>query len=237
MKYQNSNELKGAARRKSQGFTLTELMVVILIIVVLAALSFSGYKRMKSNASAMVDMNDMRTVYSAINMYTADNNGFLPTAFSGVGPEYYKGKKGLVNSIHPYLGVDEPEDGHYFKELASENFKKSTADGGPSMLIMQQVYSGRGEIENPSRPEPSILPFGYPTNHRAPMRWSAAISKMGNPSMRLMMTENDSLHPNYNGSTPGWFDGLADEMAHGSYRLGLYWDGRVGKLDINLNPR
>ena len=223
-------------RARSRGFTLTELMVVIVIIVVLAALTFSGYQRMKSNASAMVDTNDMRTVYSAINMYTADNNGFLPTAFSGVGPEYNSGKKGLVNSIYPYLGVDNPKNGHYFSELANESFPEE-GNGGPSMLIMQNVYTGKGTPDNLSRPSPSITPFGYPTTKRAPMRWSAAVSQMGNPAMRLMITENDKEHPNYNGSTPGWFDGLADGMAHGSYRLGLYWDGHVSRLNQDLSPR
>jgi len=222
--------------KSCRGFTLTELMVVIVIIIVLTALSFSGYKRLKSNASAMVDTNDMRTVYGAIHMYTGDNNGFLPTAFSGVGPEYKAGKKGLVNSIYPYLGVDNPEDGHYFSELANETFPKE-GNGGPSMLIMQRVYTGNGKASDLSRPNPSITPFGYPTNSRPPMRLSAAISQMKNPPMRLMMTENDKDHPNYNGSTPGWFDGLADGMAHGTYRLGLFWDGHVERLNQDLSPK
>lgn len=211
-------------------------MVVIVIIVVLSSLGFSGYKRLRSNASAMVDMNDMRTVYSAINFYTADNNGFLPTAFSGVGPEYRRGKKGLVNSIYPYLGLDDPEEGHYFSELANESFPKE-GNGGPSMLIMQRVYTGNGRVDDPSRPTPNITPFGYPTTHRAPMRLSAALSLMKNPAMRLMMTENDKAHPNYNGSTPGWFNGLAEGMAHGSYRLGLFWDGHVERLNQDLTTK
>lgn len=228
------------SRRGLSGFTLTELMVVILIIVVLASLGFTGYKRLRTNASAVVDANDMRTIYSAITMYSADNNGFLPTSYNGVGPIYTEGKKGLVNSIHPYLGVDDPEDGHYFEELAAENFKKARGeDSGPSLLIMANVYSGKGRPDDVSRPSPSFNPFGYPSGNgkKDPMKLSAALSKMGSPAQRLMMTENDKVHPNYNGSTPGWFNGLAEGMAHGSYRLGVYWDGHVGKLDIDLNAK
>jgi prepilin-type N-terminal cleavage/methylation domain-containing protein/prepilin-type processing-associated H-X9-DG protein len=227
---------KKSSRRN--GFTLTELMVVIVIIVVLAALSFSGYKRLKSNASAMVDTNDMRTIYTALNMYVADNNGFLPVSYSGVGPDYNPKGKSLTTALAPYLGVENPKEGHYFSEMASENFQKErNGDNGPSLLIMQRVYTGRGKDENPSRPSPNITPFGYPSPYRAPMKWSAAISQMGSPPMRLMITENDKDHPNYVGSTPGWFDGLADGMAHGNYRLGLFWDGHVERLNQDLTPK
>ena len=223
---------------RPRGFTLTELMVVIVIIVVLAALGFSGYKRLKSNASAMVDTNDMRTIYGALNMYVGDNNGFLPVSYSGVGPVYGKKNKSLTTALAPYLGVDEPEEGHYFTEMAAENFQKErNGDGGPSLLIMQRVYTGKGKVDDVSRPSPSITPFGYPSPYRAPMKWSATISQMGSPSQRLMITENDKAHPNYVGSTPGWFDGLADGMAHGSYRLGLFWDGHVERLNQDLTTK
>ncbi len=53
-----------------------------------------------------------------------------------------------------------------------------------------------------------------------------------------MLTENDTLHPNYRGgSAPGWMDKLPERVAHGDYRLGLYWNGHVEKLDIDLNRK
>ena len=223
---------------RRNGFTLVELMVVITIIAVLVALSFAGYRRLKRNASAMVDANDMRTIYGGIHMYTEDNNGFLPVTWAGVSPVYNPSAQNLTTALAPYLGVDDPKNGHFFKEMASENFQKETNDeSGPSLLVLHRVYSGKGRVENPGRPSPSFQPFGYPNPYRAPMRLSAAISKMGNPAMRLMITENDKAQPGYENSTPGWFDKLPEGMAHGSYRLGLYWDGHVGKLDINLQPK
>lgn len=213
-------------------------MVVITIIVVLASLSFAGYGRLKSNASAMVDANDMRTIYGGLHMYTQDNNGFLPVTWAGVGPVYNPNGKSLTNALVPYLGVDKPKAGHFFKEMASENFQKEANDDtGPSLLVLHRVYSGKGVVKDAYRPSPSFTPFGYPNPYRAPMKLSAALSQMGNPSARLLLTENDKAQPGYEKSKPGWFDKLPEGMAHGSYRLGLYWDGHVGKVDINLQPK
>ncbi|MGB6221044.1 MAG: prepilin-type N-terminal cleavage/methylation domain-containing protein [Haloferula sp.] len=223
---------------RRNGFTLVELMVVITIIVVLVSLSFAGYRRLKSNASAMVDANDMRTIHTAIHMYAEDNNGFLPVTWAGVSPVYRPNAKDLTTALAPYLGANNPKSGHFFKEMASENFQKEANDNhGPSMLVMHDVYSGKGRVKNPGRPSPMFQPFGYPNPYRAPMRLSAAVSKMGNPAMRLLITENDQAQPNYARAKPGWYDKLPEGMAHGSYRLGLYWDGHVGKLDINLLPK
>jgi len=228
------------SRRTQKGFTLLELMVAITIVTVLVALSFIGYGRMKASASAAVDANDMRSVFGAIQMYCGDNNGILPTTSGGVGPIWTERSRGLVKSLHPYFGVDDPYEGQFFEELAAARWqKRGENEDGPSLLVMHRVYSGRGKCENPARPEPNFLPFGYPwgDGKRSGMQLSAAMSKMGNPAQRLMLTETDREHPSFVGSTPGWFDGLPSGMAHGAYRLGLYWDGHVGRLNQDLSAK
>lgn len=54
------------------GFTLTELLVVILIIVVLAALSFVGTQRMLRAARTAADMNNLRNCGVALTAFAAD---------------------------------------------------------------------------------------------------------------------------------------------------------------------
>jgi prepilin-type processing-associated H-X9-DG protein/prepilin-type N-terminal cleavage/methylation domain-containing protein len=64
--------------RRISGFTLTELMVVIVIIVVLAAMTFMGASRMKEKARSAVCASNIRQVGMAMLSYTSDNQNKLP---------------------------------------------------------------------------------------------------------------------------------------------------------------
>jgi prepilin-type N-terminal cleavage/methylation domain-containing protein len=63
---------------RSLGFTLMEILVVIAIIVVLAAIAFPIYGRIKSKANMGHATNIMRQLGSAVGAYAAQNNGELP---------------------------------------------------------------------------------------------------------------------------------------------------------------
>lgn len=65
-------------RRRYRGVTLTELMVVIVIIVVLASITLPISKRLKVSANAAVCASNLRQVGSAMLMYAADNHQKLP---------------------------------------------------------------------------------------------------------------------------------------------------------------
>lgn len=60
------------------GFTLMEILVVIAIIVVLAAIAFPVYGRIKSKANMGTAINVMKQLCSAVGTYAASNNGELP---------------------------------------------------------------------------------------------------------------------------------------------------------------
>lgn len=230
-------------RPPRRGFTLVELLVTVAIVIVLAALSFLGLRVMRAHATAAIDANDMRSISSALVMYCSDNNDQLPTTWAGVGPIYRRNGQSLMSALAPYFGPEEPENGTFYPEFAAASWQGSTRDEtGPSLLVMHNVYSGRPGKHNRSRPSPHIKPFGYPRfNGREPrdgMTMTSALAQMSDPADCLMLTENDTLHPNYRGgSIPGWMHKLPEGMAHGDYRLGLFWDGHVEKLDIDLNRK
>ena len=66
------------ASRSSKGFTLMEILVVIAIILVLAAIAFPVFATVQNRANKAVALNNMRQLGSAAGSYTSQNDGQLP---------------------------------------------------------------------------------------------------------------------------------------------------------------
>jgi prepilin-type N-terminal cleavage/methylation domain-containing protein/prepilin-type processing-associated H-X9-DG protein len=63
------------SQRQSSGFTLTELLVVILIIAVLAALSLTVFQRMRNTADKVSATRSLSQLQIANASFAGDNNG------------------------------------------------------------------------------------------------------------------------------------------------------------------
>ena len=75
-----SMPLRPPCHATRKGFTLIELLVVIAIIAVLAAILFPVFAQAREKARQSSCMNNQRQLALAIQIYTQDNNGMLPTA-------------------------------------------------------------------------------------------------------------------------------------------------------------
>jgi prepilin-type N-terminal cleavage/methylation domain-containing protein len=76
-----SKQLMKSPRKSSKldaAFTMVELLVVITIIAVLAALLFSLASRMRNKASSAISVSNLRQIGSAIVTYASDHNSTLP---------------------------------------------------------------------------------------------------------------------------------------------------------------
>lgn len=87
------NHLRSAENRL-RGFTLTELMVTIVIITVLASLSFPISRRLKDSANSAACASNLRQVASAMLMYASDNHQKLPPLQPALNRE--TGKRGDI---------------------------------------------------------------------------------------------------------------------------------------------
>jgi prepilin-type processing-associated H-X9-DG protein/prepilin-type N-terminal cleavage/methylation domain-containing protein len=85
--------------RKISGFTLVELLVVIAIIAVLAALILPIGKRMMESSNASKCVSNLRQLYKAANMWSADNDGWMLPTFPP--NHYYQWAQALFPYITP----------------------------------------------------------------------------------------------------------------------------------------
>ena len=76
------------------GFTLMEMLVVIAIITVLAAIAYPLIARMRANANKLFALNRMKNLAAAANTYAGTHNGILPS-------EDVVGADGWASSISP----------------------------------------------------------------------------------------------------------------------------------------
>src|SRR3981081_3741893 len=59
---------------KHAGFTLVEIMIVVAIIALLAAIAVPGFLRARKRSQASRSMNDLRLIDSAVDQYAIENN-------------------------------------------------------------------------------------------------------------------------------------------------------------------
>lgn len=65
----NRNRSRGPA-----GFTLVEIMIVVAIIALLAAIAVPGFLRARKRSQASRIINDLRLIDSAVDQYAIENN-------------------------------------------------------------------------------------------------------------------------------------------------------------------
>jgi len=72
-------ETDPAARRRSRGITMVEIMVVIVIVAALAVVGFSVASRAKTKANSMQCLQNLRDWSVVFSSAAADRNGRVPT--------------------------------------------------------------------------------------------------------------------------------------------------------------
>ncbi len=66
--------------KKRGGFTLVEIMIVVAIIALLAAIAVPGFLRARKRSQASRILNDLRLIDAAVDQYAIENNKSSATA-------------------------------------------------------------------------------------------------------------------------------------------------------------
>ena len=62
--------------KKEKGFTLVELMVVIIILAVLTGIAIPSYLALRNRARIQATRSEMQNIATALEMYAADNDAY-----------------------------------------------------------------------------------------------------------------------------------------------------------------
>ena len=113
------------------GFTLVELLIVIVVIAILAALSIVSYNGIQDRANRTVVTNDLATVKKKLNIYKV-TNGEYPSSDSGVASEVRAG----LESTEITLGT-----GSYSTEANGNVLYLAENDGSKFALLARPAGS------------------------------------------------------------------------------------------------
>ncbi len=86
-------------RRRTAGFTLVEIMIVVAIIALLASIAVPNFLRARKRAQATRMLEDLRVIDSALDQYAIENNKAGGTAVNWTDlKSYFKTGSVLYNS-------------------------------------------------------------------------------------------------------------------------------------------
>ena len=103
-----------AINKRRGGFTLVEIMIVVAIIALLAAIAVPGFLRARKRSQASRILNDLRMIDSAVDQYAIETNRKTNdpvavvdwTNYLKKGSQLYNGGKDILNRAYGPQTVD-----------------------------------------------------------------------------------------------------------------------------------
>jgi prepilin-type N-terminal cleavage/methylation domain-containing protein/prepilin-type processing-associated H-X9-DG protein len=129
--------------RPRAAFTLIELLTVIAIIGILAAILIPTVGRVRESARSSTCVSNLRQIALAFNAYADDNRGLLPAAQAGTPPPGKGNPLGgfWMVELNPYVGVNRDPGANPNAEISQFFTCPTYFAANPTVPVWRRGYS------------------------------------------------------------------------------------------------
>lgn len=130
-----------------RGFTLIELIVVVAVVTILAAIAFPVTSHVVQAAKASACISNLKSLGSALNLYLGDHNEILPTLMAGR-KSITENVPVIDNTLNAYVQDQRvfvcPGDIHGIGAATGTSYYWNNAINGQSITNLQ-FFMSKGE--------------------------------------------------------------------------------------------
>ena len=125
--------------QSSRGFTIVELLIVIIVIAILATLVITAYNGVQAKARDVKRQTDAQSVQKAAEAYAAENDGSYPTTTTQI--------EASTNTVQLDSGVKTNLDITAPSASAKDAIQLQTCDSGKGNAIVYWKEQGGGSLQ------------------------------------------------------------------------------------------
>ena len=222
--------MKNLSRHQSpreirRGFTLTELLVVILIIAILAALSMIGVQRIKQIADKATSTRNLSQLQTANAAYAIDHNGRYVSIrvndSKGTPTRWFQNREFVANLIG---------------DVMDNSGEQATTI--PLQMLDPKVVRAREPLYDRLYCSYGMNDTGLPLGNDPNLNSSHTTNTVADPARSMAFATATDFRVNYNSRLKWDFENPKDAKTgdgamayrHGDKALAVYFDGHVGEI-------
>jgi prepilin-type N-terminal cleavage/methylation domain-containing protein len=122
-----------AALRDERGFTLIEILVVVIVIAILSAIAVSSYRGYQNRAHDAAAQEKVHQVVPAVHAYFVDHDSYAGMTIAGLRSSYDT----AIDPAEYSLGTAPPTDSTYCIQSSSED--RTWRKNGPTAALEPQA--------------------------------------------------------------------------------------------------
>lgn len=223
----------GSGTMRSRGFTLMEMLVVIAVIGILAALLLPTLSSAKARARRTTCLNNLKQINLGVHLYADDHNDVLTLVSTNTSPSVWTDYKNWIKGYVGLTGPSSPQDALFACPADIYNYEGDYFEYKPVGLHTQLRYDyssyafNAGNIRDVANRYPGIA--------------GRKLTSIKNPTKTVLVTEWTALDPyswHENQRVPPDQDGMSGSRnvvsfvdSHVSY-IKIYWDSNTAPTHI-----